>query len=73
MPTESRPGPSSSGLGNVISQIILHVPITPNFHREELVSIEKDSREIELLLSEMQEFMPKAESGECSYWVMCGV
>ncbi|XP_043213131.1 uncharacterized protein LOC122377241 [Amphibalanus amphitrite] len=69
---ESRPGPSSSGLGNVISQIILHVPITPNFQREELISIEKDCREIELLLDEMQEFMPKAESARVNMWAMEG-
>ncbi|XP_037083223.1 uncharacterized protein LOC119103702 [Pollicipes pollicipes] len=69
---ENRPGPSSSGLGNVISQIILHVPITPNFQREELISIAKDSREIDQLLSDMQEFMPKAESARDTMWAVEG-
>ncbi|XP_061402007.1 uncharacterized protein LOC133337820, partial [Musca vetustissima] len=57
---ENRAGPSN--LGNVISQILLCKQITPDFNQEELCSITKDSQDIALLLSEMQEFMPKHET-----------
>jgi hypothetical protein len=49
-------------LGNVISQILLCKQITPDFQREELGSITKDSKEIARVLSELQEFMPKQEA-----------
>ncbi|XP_061396303.1 uncharacterized protein LOC133331932, partial [Musca vetustissima] len=58
--SENRAGPSN--LGNVISQILLCKQITPDFNQEELCSITKDSQDIALLLSEMQEFMPKHET-----------
>lgn len=64
-PSENRAGPSN--LGNVISQILLCKQITPDFNQEELCSIAKDSQEIAMLLSELQEFMPQHETylGEC--------
>lgn len=63
--TENRAGPSN--LGNVISQILLCKQITPDFNQEELCSIAKDSQDIAMLLSEMQEFMPQHETylGKC--------
>ncbi|KAL5280318.1 hypothetical protein ACFFRR_004350 [Megaselia abdita] len=57
---ENRAGPSN--LGNVISQILLCKQITPDFNQEELCSIAKDSQEIAMLLSELQEFMPQHET-----------
>ncbi|XP_013107113.1 uncharacterized protein LOC106086850 [Stomoxys calcitrans] len=57
---ENRAGPSN--LGNVISQILLCKQITPDFNQEELCSITKDSQDIAMLLSEMQEFMPQHET-----------
>lgn len=66
--TENRAGPSN--LGNVISQILLCKQITPDFNQEELCSIAKDSQEIAMLLSELQEFMPQHETylGECVFF-----
>lgn len=58
--TENRAGPSN--LGNVISQILLCKQITPDFNEEELCSITKDSQDIAMLLSEMQEYMPQHEA-----------
>lgn len=65
--TENRAGPSN--LGNVISQILLCKQITPDFNEEELCSITKDSQDIAMLLSEMQEYMPQHEAylGELSH------
>ncbi|XP_048514159.1 uncharacterized protein LOC105683249 isoform X5 [Athalia rosae] len=57
---ESKAGPSN--IGNVISQILLCKQITPNFHEEELCSIQKDSEEINALIKELQEFMPQSEA-----------
>ncbi|XP_046600562.1 uncharacterized protein LOC107219815 isoform X1 [Neodiprion lecontei] len=57
---ESKAGPSN--IGNVISQILLCKPITPNFNEEELCSIQKDSEEINALIKELQEFMPQSEA-----------
>ncbi|XP_044572060.1 uncharacterized protein LOC6504082 isoform X2 [Drosophila ananassae] len=57
---ENRAGPSN--LGNVISQILLCKQITPDFNEEELCSITKDSQDIAVLLSEMQEYMPQHEA-----------
>lgn len=63
--SDNRAGPSN--LGNVISQILLCKQITPDFHQEELCSIDKDSQEISKIIKEMQEYMPKQENnlGEC--------
>ncbi|XP_043516184.1 uncharacterized protein LOC122531924 [Frieseomelitta varia] len=55
---ETRTGPSN--IGNVISQIVLCKQITPDFHEEELCSIQKDSEEIRGLMNELQEFMPQS-------------
>ncbi|XP_073825749.1 uncharacterized protein [Musca autumnalis] len=57
---ENRAGPRN--IGNVISQILLCKQISPDFKEEELCSITKDSQDIALLLSEIQEFMPKHET-----------
>lgn len=57
---ENRAGPSN--LGNVISQILLCKQFTPDFNEEELCSITKDSQDIAMLLSEMQEYMPQHEA-----------
>ncbi|XP_053960293.1 uncharacterized protein LOC128864576 [Anastrepha ludens] len=57
---ENRAGPSN--LGNVMSQILLCKQITPDFNQEELCSIAKDSHEIGMLLTELQEYMPQNES-----------
>lgn len=57
---DNRAGPSN--LGNVISQILLCKQITPDFNEEELCSITKDSQEIAMLLSQMQEFMPQQDT-----------
>ncbi|KAJ6649283.1 Glucosamine-6-phosphate isomerase [Pseudolycoriella hygida] len=57
---DNRAGPSN--LGNVISQILLCKQITPDFNQEELCSITKDSEEINKILSEMQEYIPKQET-----------
>lgn len=59
-PAENRAGPSN--LGNVISQILLCKQFTPDFNEEELCSITKDSQDIAMLLSEMQEYMPQHEA-----------
>lgn len=56
--SETRTGPSN--IGNVISQIVLCKQITPDFHEEELCSIQKDSEEIRGLMNELQEFMPQS-------------
>lgn len=60
MRAENRAGPSN--LGNVISQILLCKQITPDFNQEELCSITKDSQDMAVLLSNMQEFMPQHET-----------
>ncbi|XP_036329899.1 uncharacterized protein LOC118742038 [Rhagoletis pomonella] len=58
--SENRAGPSN--LGNVISQILLCKQITSDFNQEELCSITKDSQDIAVLLSEMQEYMPQHDT-----------
>lgn len=61
--TENRAGPSSMGMGNVISQILMCKELKPglDFQNQELGSITKDSQEIAKLLSEVQEFLPHQE------------
>lgn len=51
----------TQNIGNVLSQLLLCKQITPDFHSEELNSINKDSKEIAKLVADMQEFMPKQE------------
>ncbi|CAO1395505.1 unnamed protein product [Diamesa tonsa] len=60
---ENRAGPSSMGMGNVISQILMCKELKPglDFQNQELGSISKDSQEIAKLLSEVQEFLPHQE------------
>ncbi|XP_044742130.1 uncharacterized protein LOC123303095, partial [Chrysoperla carnea] len=56
---DNRTGPSN--LGNVISQILLCKQITPDFNREELCSITKDSKDIAKIIDDIQQYMPKQE------------
>uniref|UniRef100_A0A1A9WN30 Syntaxin N-terminal domain-containing protein n=1 Tax=Glossina brevipalpis TaxID=37001 RepID=A0A1A9WN30_9MUSC len=56
---ENRAGPSN--LGNVFG-ILLCKQITPDFNQEELNSIKKDSHEISVLISELQEHMPRHDA-----------
>jgi len=51
----------SHGLGNVLSQIVLGKAIKPDFNAEEKLSIEKDTREIRTIVSEMGEYLPKED------------
>ena len=51
----------SHGLGNVLSQIVLGKSIKPDFNAEEKLSIEKDSREINDIVSEMADYLPKED------------
>ncbi|XP_065562869.1 uncharacterized protein LOC136028859 isoform X2 [Artemia franciscana] len=67
---EQRPG--TSGLGGVLSQIILGKQIMPDFNLEELASISRDSQDIRHLLEEMQEYMPLEESKKDRALTMTG-
>jgi hypothetical protein len=51
----------SHGLGNVLSQIVLGKSIKPDFNAEEKLSIEKDTREIRIIVAEMADYLPKED------------
>ena len=51
----------SHGLGNVLSQIVLGKSIKPDFNAEEKLSIEKDTREINHIVLEMADYLPKED------------
>ncbi len=65
--------PPANGIGSVLSQIVLCKSMKPDFNAEEKVSIEKDTRELRIIIGEMAECLPKEdpEKGEgffCSIW-----
>jgi hypothetical protein len=44
-----------------LSQIVLGKAIKPDFNAEEKLSIKKDSKEIQTIVSEMAEYLPKED------------
>jgi len=61
-------------LGNVLSQIVLGKAIKPDFNAEEKLSIEKDTREIRIVVSEMAEYLPKEDpdKGKNNFYALLG-
>lgn len=58
---ENRPGPSGMG---VLNQLVFCNPFAPDFNEEEVRNIDRDTNEIQTIIRDMQEYMPKEEDGK---------
>jgi len=63
--------PASGGIGTMLTQIVMCTNHRPDFNAEEVASVEKDRRELMVIVEDMADHLPKEDPSKATCGLTC--
>jgi len=63
--------PASGGIGTMLTQIVMCTNVRPDFNAEERASVEKDRRELLVIVEDMADHLPREDPSKASCGLTC--